>query len=390
MNTLRAGTASELPLLVVTGGGSGGHTMPALAVAEYAESHRLARVVYIGGSNGIEGDAARRAGIPFHAVRTGKLRRASTPLGLLQRQNLADIPNVALGVVDGYRLLRRLEPAAVLGTGGYVAVPVLVAAAVLRIPATIHEQTVQFGLANRLTAPLVEQIALSSPLSLDMVPERLRRKATVVGLPIRGGVLTGSAENARTRFGIDPDLPTVLILGGAQGSETINRAALAALESLLERCNVVHQAGAGAGLETTAAVLRDHHERLAAMAGAYWVGEFLEADALGDAYAAATVAVSRSGAGTTNELAATGTPAVLVPLVPTGGDEQRKIALYFSHGQAAVVVPNADLDGPMLATSVHRLLDEPGRLEAMSAAARALYLGDATEALVSLALRPLG
>lgn len=390
MNAAGEETPVAPPVLVVTGGGSGGHTMPALAVAEHAERHGLARAVYIGGINGIEGDVARRAGIPFHPVRTGKLRRASTWYGVLQRRNLADIPRVAAGVVDSFRLLRELEPAVVLGTGGYVTVPVIYAAAMLGIPSTIHEQTVQFGLANRLTAQVAKRIALSSPLSLEDLPERWRRKATVVGNPVRASVLSGSPESARSRFSTVPGLPTVLILGGAQGSEAINRAVLDALKALLQRCNVVHQTGAGAGLRTTAAVLRELHARLNAAGGAYWVGDFLGADALGDAYALATIAVSRSGAGTTNELAATGTPAVLVPLVPTGGDEQRKIAEHFRRSGAAVVIPNAELDGPTLAATVQELLDQPARLEEMSAGAKALYVGDATDALVRLALQPVG
>jgi len=150
-------TERDIPLLAITGGGSGGHTMPAIAVAQHAIHRGEATVVYIGSANGIEREVAEAAGLSFETIRTGKLRRSTRWSGYFQRQNVEDVFNVAAGVIDSLKILRRLRPDAVLGTGGYVSVPVIVAAAVLRIPRTIHEQTVVFGLANRLTHCALEQ-----------------------------------------------------------------------------------------------------------------------------------------------------------------------------------------------------------------------------------------
>jgi len=158
--------------------------------------------------------------------------------------------------------------------------------------------------------------------------------------------------NAVHRWRLNPDLPTILVVGGAQGAEVINRAVLGSMDSLLARCNVLHQAGTGRGLTTTAATLAARAESLGSTQGIYLVSEFFDAEELGDAYAVACLAIGRSGAGTTNELAANKIPAILVPLVPTGGDEQRKIADHLRVAGAALIVPSEDLNGVSLRTEV--------------------------------------
>ena len=377
--------------VLVTGGGSGGHTMPALATARRLRDGGRAEIVYVGSHTGIEREAATSAGFPYHAITTGKLRRAGNPIGLVTRKNLADVLNVVRGLAQSRKLLRDLDPAVVLATGGFVTVPVVWAARAQGIPIVVHEQTVQFGLANRLCAGAATRIALATELSLESMRPKWRERAVVTGNPIRPEVLSGDRGRAARRFGARPELPTLLVTGGAQGAESINRAVVDALPRLLDACNVVHACGAGAGLTTTLSVLTDAAAGIDAR-GSYHAAEFLDGDALGDAYALAALVVSRSGAGTTNELAGVGRPAILVPLVPTGGDEQRKIARRFEQAGAAVVVATEELSGDRLADEVRALIADEERREAMADGARALAPGDAAgklaEIVIELAATP--
>jgi UDP-N-acetylglucosamine--N-acetylmuramyl-(pentapeptide) pyrophosphoryl-undecaprenol N-acetylglucosamine transferase len=380
-------TEANGPVLV-TGGGSGGHVMPALATTQRLQESGRMEVVYVGSHTGIEREVAADAGLAYHAITTGKLRRARRWWGLFTRQNIADVLNVARGLLQSRRLVRELHPSVVLATGGFVTVPVVWAARMRRVPVVVHEQTVQFGLANRLCAPAATRIALATELSYESMRQSWKDKSTVTGNPIRPEVLEGDAERGGERFGVNPQLPTLLVTGGAQGAEAINRAVRDSLRALLDECNVVHVCGAGKGLDTTLAVLEQAAAEMGAdrAPGRYHVAEFLDGASLGDAYAVSALALSRSGAGTTNELAGVGRPAVLVPLVPTGGDEQRKIARRFAEAGAAVVVPTDELSGDRLLAEVRALIGDGERLAAMSAAAHALAPGDAAGRLAELVL----
>lgn len=376
--------AGHATKVIVTGGGSGGHAMPAIAAIGRLLAEPAVEVEYIGSSTGIEREVAAGAGVRYHAVSTGKLRRARRWSGLLTRRNAADVLQVFRGMIESFALLGRLRPSVVLATGGFVAVPVVWAARVRRVPVVIHEQTVQVGLANRLCAPAATRIALSTSLSYEVLRRVWRRKATVTGNPVRTGVLQGARSRAIKRFALAPALPTILVTGGALGAEKLNRAVLDALPQLLSFANVIHQCGMAPGLTTTYAKLAaaTHH----GAAGAYALAGFLDADAMGDAYAIASLVVSRSGAGTTNELAATARPALLVPLVPTGGDEQRRIAHTLQAAGAARIIDNDAFTGTRLVAETRQLLAAPDELAAMATAAASLAPADAADALAQLVL----
>lgn len=378
--------SSAKPLIVVTGGGSGGHTMVASATIAHLLQHQLAEVAYIGSHHGVEGPTARALGVPFFGIRTGKLRRASAWYRMVTLRNAMDAFNVSAGLAQAALLLARLRPAIVLSTGGFVAVPVVWAAAALRIPVVVHEQTLRLGLANRLSAGLARGIAVANELALGSLPARFRGKAVITGTPIRAGILAGSAAHAIERFLLRENLPTVLVTGGAQGAETLNRAVLEALPALLHECNVIHQCGAGAGLQTDQAVLLAAARSCAATPGRYWSKPFLAEDEMVDAYAVSALVVARSGAGTTNELAATAKPAVLVPLVPASGDEQRRSARRLEALGAAIVVPNVELSGARLFSEVNALLRDPERRRSMALAIGTLAPQQATAKLVELLL----
>lgn len=324
--------------LIVTGGGTGGHTYPAITTIR-ATRDLLAGagvgldVLYVGSAGGLEARVAEQERLPFQAVSTGKLRRSTNPLRMISAENLRDVGRLARGLVEARRVVRGFEPDVVLSTGGYVAVPVGLAARAVGVALLVHEQTTRLGLANRLLLRRATAIALSSPTSVELLPAGVRARAVVTGNPIRVELLRGDAGSAVTALGWggwDASLPTVYVTGGAQGSVQVNRLVEAVLEQVLPRANVVHQCGSSSLVD-----LRRRAERLpAGLAGRYRVIEFVGSE-LPDVLALADVVVSRSGAGTLAELTALGKPSVLIPLIPTGGNEQELNARYLQQAGAA-------------------------------------------------------
>ncbi|MGH3933708.1 MAG: UDP-N-acetylglucosamine--N-acetylmuramyl-(pentapeptide) pyrophosphoryl-undecaprenol N-acetylglucosamine transferase [Pseudonocardiaceae bacterium] len=358
--------------LVATGGGTGGHTYPAITTIRtvrdlLAEAGVELDVLYVGSATGLEARIAGQEGLDFAAIPTGKLRRASNPLKMISVANLRDIGRVAHGVAAARRVVRHFGPDAVLSTGGYVAVPVGLAARWARAPLLVHEQTTRLGLANRILVRRADVIALSSAASLPLLPGSLRTRAVVTGNPVRPELLDGdpaAAVKALEWAGHDPHLPTVYVTGGAQGSVQINRLVEAVLPDLLRRANVIHQCGQASQAATRqlAAGLADD------LADRYRVVDFIGVE-LPDVLALADIVISRSGAGTLAELTALGKPSVLVPLIPTGGDEQVHNALHLAQQHACYALVGAQATPEALWMHLDELISDPSHRAAMAAAA---------------------
>ena len=378
--------------LLITGGGTGGHVSPALATIQAVQARAVGadwtpQFQYVGSRHGVEQRLVEAAGIPFVGVQSGKLRRASSVRGLLTTKNFADALRVPLGIAQAMGEVRKFKPDAVLATGGYVSVPTVVAAGLLGRPVLIHEQTVQIGLANKIAARFASRIALTFEDAAQELPESLRRKTFVTGNPVRPVIFGGDKARAVGRFGFDPSenhLPTIYVTGGALGAKSINAAVEAVLLELLERCRVVHQCGRADG-EPLAAVRNALPPNLQRR---YWVIPFV-GDEIADIFALCDLIVGRSGAGTVTEAAAVGKPALLIPLVPTGGDEQTRNAKRSAEAGAAVLLPSRDLTGSRLLSEITALLSDPARLIAMGQAALTLATPNAAfdlaDALLALA-----
>ena len=378
--------------IAVTGGGTGGHVGPALAtiqaVRDLSQGQPWTPVfLYLGSAGGLEKELAEKAGLDFCSVQSGKLRRASHWRGLVSRENLADIARVPVGVAQSLRVLQKFRPDALLATGGYVSVPPTLAAFVLRVPILIHEQTVQVGLANKICALAATRIALSFADAARCLPRRARARAWETGNPIREIVFGGNKERAVARFGFlpaDDAFPGVYVTGGAQGARVVNSALEAILPDVLSRCRVLHQCGpAEAGhfaafAQTLPPALRTR----------YWTAGFV-GDEIGDVYALADLVVGRSGAGTVAEAAALGLPALYVPLVPTGGDEQTKNARRVVDAGGAILLPASDLSPARLLHEWDALLSDMARLREMGKSAHRLArphaARDLARALLALA-----
>ncbi|MER5200733.1 UDP-N-acetylglucosamine--N-acetylmuramyl-(pentapeptide) pyrophosphoryl-undecaprenol N-acetylglucosamine transferase [Streptomyces sp. NPDC002755] len=370
--------------LVVTGGGTGGHTYPALTAvgtlrARLAAEGRSLDVLWIGTAEGLEARVAPTEGIPFVSVVTGKMRRSKNPLKLVSPANVRDMAQVPLGVLQARRAIEKFQPDVVLATGGYVAVPAGLAARLCRRPLVLHEQTVRLGLANRKLASAAARICVSSESTLPLLPEAARQIAVVTGNPVRPQVLSGhpaKAVEALGLWGFAQQLPTVYVTGGAQGSQQINELVGKVLPWLLQRANVVHQCGPAheEGLRMRAAGLPGE------LAGRYYLAGYVGAE-LPDVLALADVVISRSGAGTLAELTALGKPAVFVPLASAAGNEQAHNARHLQEAGAAVALEGEvtearvrDALGPLLADAHLR--------QAMAERARAHGRPDAADRLV--------
>ena len=381
--------------ILVTGGGSGGHATPALATVAAIKTIAdrdgtwQPTFLYVGSYTGVERQLARGAAIPFTAIATGKLRRSHNLLGHFSWRNLLDALRLPWGVVQALRAVVRFRPHVVLSTGGFVCVPSVIAAWFLRVPVITHEQTVQMGLANRIASRFARRIALTFDSARDDLPARFQSKAFVTGNPVRPIIFSGQRAAAIALAGLegDDDLPTLYITGGALGAQHINRAVAEALPDLLSLCRVIHQCGRQT-VDHVPLVERLRQDRAALpshLQDRYYVVDFV-ADEIGDIYALADAVVSRSGAGTLAELFALGKPSLLIPLVPTGGDEQRRNAQHAQQAGAAVIIEQADLTGDRLVGAVRELLTNGEMRNAMSRAATGLAKPNAARELAQAAI----
>jgi len=331
-------TADDAPPLVMIGaGGTAGHVVPALAVADALRAEG-ARVVFVGGERA-ERELVPEAGYDLYPIKVAQLSRRN-PV------RAARAVIVAAGAVgSARRLLRRLRPAAVLGAGGYVAGPVGLAAASQRVPLVLMEADSHLGLTNRLLAPLARRVCLAFAL-----PGRTGPRYLVTGRP--GPPPATDRDAARARFGIGPDDQLVVVFGGSQGARSINHAALDAFTGATFR--VLHAAGTRDLPDLTAP--GPHYD----LRG--YIPRF------GEALLASDLVVARSG-GSIFEIAAHGRPMILIPYPYASADHQSANARYMEQAGAAVVIPDAELTGPRLAQEVGALLGDPAALAAMGRAA---------------------
>ncbi|MER6186196.1 UDP-N-acetylglucosamine--N-acetylmuramyl-(pentapeptide) pyrophosphoryl-undecaprenol N-acetylglucosamine transferase [Streptomyces sp. NPDC001652] len=379
--------------LLVTGGGTGGHTYPALTAVRTLQARLAAQggrldVLWVGEADSLESRVAAAEGIGFESVAVGKIRRSKNPIKMVSPANIADMSRVPLGVLQARKAINRFAPDVVLATGGYVAVPVGVAATRLcRVPLVVHEQTVRLGLANRTLAAAATRVAVSSPSTLPLLPESVRSAAVVTGNPVRPEVFTGQARKAVDALGLqgfDPRLPTVYVTGGAQGSQQVNSLVRDVLPWLVEHANVIHQCG-----RDNVEELRRQTGHLPAWGAArYHLTGYVGAE-LPDVLALADVVISRSGAGTIAELTALGKPAVFVPLATSAGNEQAHNARHLADNGAAVALID-DVSAQRLRDAVAPLLTDPAQRAAMAERARAHGRPDAAERLVDVLLTAAG
>lgn len=353
---------------LLAGGGTAGHTSPLIATADALRRLRPdVEITCLGTARGLETRVVPEAGYPLELIPPVPLPRR--PSGELLRvpSRLREAVRATLAVVD------RVRPDVVVGYGGYVSMPAYLAARRRRLPLVVHEQNSLPGLANKAGARIADRVAVSFPAT--PLP-----KAEYVGLPIRRMISTLDRAAARTEareaFGLDPDLPTLLVTGGSQGARHLNESVSAAGAALGEAgVQVLHVVG-------------PKGEATAPATGAPYVVEHY-VDRMDLAYAAADLVICRAGANSVTEAAAVGLPAVFVPL-PIGNGEQATNARPVVDAGGALMVDNGALTPAWITATVPGLVHDRARLEAMGAAAMALVPRDADEQLARIVLEAAG
>jgi UDP-N-acetylglucosamine--N-acetylmuramyl-(pentapeptide) pyrophosphoryl-undecaprenol N-acetylglucosamine transferase len=365
---------NDIPRVVLTGGVSGGHTFPLIAVAQSLRKRFPEGVefLFIGSRGHFENDEILQAGIPMKRVLTGKWRRYFSLL------NIVDCFKTPIGFFQALWHLFFFMPDAVFAKGGAASVPVVLAAWVYRIPILIHDSDAVAGRANRFLSHFAKRIAIAYPSAHEFFPIE---KTALTGNPVREELLLGDAPRAASRFNLSLQKPVLFVFGGSLGAQALNIAVLRILPRLLEKnIQVLHQTG------------KKHYETIVSAVAAaglkipesgYVPQAFFKADEVADALALATLVLSRAGANSISELAATGKAAILVPLEGAANDEQRMNAYDVAALGGALVLEETNLGEHILLEKIEELLGDQELRRTMAEKLRSFFHPDAADAIAS-------
>lgn len=302
--------------IVLTGGGTAGHVTPNLALLPHLKSAGF-EIIYMGSYDGIEKRLIADFDIPYYGISTGKFRRYLDP------KNFTDPFRVIKGYSEARKILKELKPDIVFSKGGFVSVPVVRAAASLKIPCIIHESDMTPGLANKLCIPVADKICCNFPETLQMLP---KEKAVLTGSPVREELFSGNKVSALNLCGFTANKPVIMVIGGSQGAASVNKVVREALPKLLRDFQVVHLCG------------KDKVDNLLLNVEGYKQFEYLKAE-LKDIFAMADVVISRAGANAICELLALNKPNILIPLPgsKSRGDQLLNARSFESQGFSIVI-----------------------------------------------------
>lgn len=364
--------------VLITGGGTGGHIYPALAIAAgLRERYSGVRIIYAGREGGLEADLVPKAGFDFYAVPARGLERRLTPA------NLTAVWHAVCGYRRAARLVREFAPHVAVGTGGYVCGPVILAAARRRVPTFIHEQNALPGLTNRLLSRFADRTAVTFPEAAKYFSGRAR--VILTGLPVRPEILTADRGTARRKLGLGAGKKMLLSFGGSQGARSLNRAMVDTVEYYADRTDVrlfhaTGPAGYGAFMDDLGrrGVNPDKLSHVTIAPYFYEIAGLM---------AASDLVVSRAGASTLAELTVLGCPAVLIPYPFATGNHQEHNARALADRGAALMIRDADLTGAALWQTVAALLSDRDRLHALARASREMGKPRALDTILSVVKR---
>lgn len=363
--------------VLVSGGGTGGHIYPALAVATCLREQYQADILFLGSDDGLETQLVPAAGFRLATVKAGKVRR------YISWQTVKGVLRIPLGALQAIAIVRGFRPDVAFTSGGYVAVAAGLGAYVNRVPLLMHQQDVPPNLANRQVAPLATRISVAFADSLAYFPAQ---KTLHLGNPVRQAILDIRQEKpmvARTLFGLAGDQPLLLVTGGSQGARHLNQVVCQALPELLKTCQVLQISGKDLYSETLEQSNRVLAGAEPALRARYRLVAYLNAE-MPAALQAADLVLCRAGASTLCELATLGKASLLVPLPPAiGKSPQEANAAMFEHRHAGLVIKNADLQPELLTERVNTLMTSPDRLASMMEAAAALAKPEAAQEIVN-------
>jgi UDP-N-acetylglucosamine--N-acetylmuramyl-(pentapeptide) pyrophosphoryl-undecaprenol N-acetylglucosamine transferase len=380
-----ADTGFGRTVAVFSGGGTGGHLYPALALAEALSNLRPdLRTFFVGARQGVEARILPELGVdrlllPVEGFRRGRFL-----------ENLAVVWALLRSLVITGHLFSRLRPGIVVVTGGYASGPAGLVAGMMGIPLALQEQNAQPGFTTRVLSRWSRQVHLAFPEARELLPARVRPRAQLSGNPVRE-VVPMDASEAKARFGLEPGSRVILVVGGSQGAEALNTAVLEVIRGVvggeLDRPEDVKLLWA-----TGPKKLEKVQRQLEVLGQPEWVHVLGYIQDIPEALSSATMAVSRAGAMTTSEFLAWGVPALLVPLPTAAADHQSRNAESLAGAGTAIHLPETMLSGATLWKAVVSLLSTPGALSAMREAAlkagRPSAAREIAEALELLLPRP--
>ena len=345
--------------IIMTGGGTAGHVTPNLALVPLLKEKGY-EIFYIGSYTGIEKKLVEDAGITYYGISSGKLRRYH------DWKNFTDPFRVIKGFSEANQLMKHIQPDVVFSKGGFVSVPVVMAAARQHIPAIIHESDMTPGLANKLAIPFASKVCCNFPETMQYLPDG---KAVHTGSPIRKELFSGNKEAGLEFTGFNADKPVILIMGGSIGSRFINNAVWASLDTLLEKFQIVHLVGKG-----------NINNDLVGRAG-YKQYEFIS-EQLNDIFAMTDLMISRAGANSISEILALKIPNILIPLsaAASRGDQILNAASYEKQG-FSTVLQEEELTGELLISSVEDVYARRDEIRARMADSKLL---DANNVIMNL------
>lgn len=362
--------------VLFTGGGTGGHFFPIIAVARelrrVAEEEQIIDLefYYAGPDDFGEKDLEKEDIYPMRII-SGKRRRYAS------WQNVFDALKIGIGILQAFWKLFIVLPDVIFSKGGYGSVPVLFAARIYRIPVIIHESDAVPGAVNAWSAKFAKRIAVSFAASAKYFPDR---KIAFTGNPIRKKLIGGDKKNAKENLGIVSDtLPVVFFIGGSQGAQKINEALIEKLPEYVARYEILHQTGKNNFEDVTLqahSVLENIENK-----DRYHPIAFFSEQVLHDGYAACDLVVARSGAGMIFEIASIGKPSILIPLKNSAQNHQRENAYAYAKSGGALVIEEDNLTPYLLLTEVNALLQNKKALADMAQAAGKFARFDAAEVI---------
>jgi len=349
--------------IVFTGGGTAGHVTPNIALMEGLLTQDY-KIEYIGSKQGIEYELIQSLDIPFHAIRSGKLRR------YFSWKNLSDPLNVLFGILQSLILLLKLKPALVFSKGGFVAFPVVFAAWLLHIPVIAHESDMTPGLANRLSFPFASIICLGFSATQQYIKNQ--QKIHITGTPIRTALFQGNRVNGLHYCRFTSEKPCLLIIGGSTGAEIINQTLRSALTTLLKSFQIVHLCGKN----KLDPALQNIH--------GYQQFEYVQTE-LPNLFAAADIVISRAGANSLVELLALQKTHILIPLsLKASRGDQIQNARYFEKQGCSLVLAEEDLSPETLYQVIKAAQNNQTTLQQHI---QSLNMTSATEKIVALIIQ---
>lgn len=357
--------------IVLTGGGTGGHIFPLLAVAKKIKEKRPeTEFLFLGPTGKMEKELMTENNIPLKRIACGKMRR------YFSFSNFIDFFKVPVGIIQSLWQMLIYMPDAIFSKGGYASLPVVLAGWIYRIPIMIHESDSVPGITNNFLGKFSDSIAVSYPQAEKYFPPS---QVVLTGNPLREDINQGDAQKARKKFSLSESKKIIFVLGGSQGAQIINEKIVEVLPELLREYQIIHQTG-----ELHIEDIKKRCGELGIKVGHddyYPIANYANED-LKDILKVADLVISRSGANSLSEIAANGKPAIFIPLLDSANNHQKMNAYSLARVGACLVLEENNLGKNIFLKNIHDLMEDQELRQKLSEAIKAFYHPDAAERIV--------